>query len=818
MMSRDRINKAYVRVDKTAYKRHAYSGQRRSWKQVRAGLRRIYGEEYLSRRKAWRSGETKEPVNEENVLNNSEITQNKLRTYARVKPKIRIEATYSAPSTSTAAAEPVVEPLEINWPEADPEIETFQLTMENVPNECLSGISGYRIVDLRHVIQWAFLMERHRNECECSQIEFVREQPDGFRSQLIFKCSMCDKTWKHCTESSDKINTAFVWATVTSGSYYTQAAHITSLMDIPTMSPRKFHCIEKKLGRVWFEHLTEEIKTAGEQERSIAIQKGDLSSDGVPFVTVYVDGGWLKRSYGHNFDSPSGMACIIGKETKKCLYLGVRNKYCYTCQFYERRNMDKKEHNCCKNFTGPSTAMESEIIVEGFQKSIEQHQLRYLSFIGDGDSSVFASLKEKVSYGNKIKKIECKNHVIKNYTSALYKILANTKLPLYGRNILKPKLIKLTLVARKIIMHSQSSAMAADLRNGPLHVFGVHENCKDYYCNVKTSANESEKKDENLVDSLKNTAPEVWALIYAANEKIALKAGRLSNETTNVAENFMSVINKFNCGKRISLGRGGSYQRRVHVAGLSLASGHKWHETAWKKQTKQSPGTHFKKYIKQKQQSRIRQQSSTRKRLFAPREKTHPDKHYGPEACDPIDIDEALLRIQCEERLAEFQKSPEDIALIEMSTVGQHENDLYTAHRCDRLTASQFGMVCKRRTTTPCHNHVKDILYKKNICTNDMLYGQQHEIVAKTMFMQQYNKIVRPAGLFIDEEFGCLAGSPDGIIENERAVVEIKCFPSLARKNQSIEAAALEKKNFALKLDNNVLVMNKKHDYYYQVN
>ncbi|CAG4924392.1 unnamed protein product [Colias eurytheme] len=70
-------------------------------------------------------------------------------------------------------------------------------------------------------------------------------------------------------------------------------------------------------------------------------------------------------------------------------------------------------------------------------------------------------------------------------------------------------------------------------------------------------------------------------------------------------------------------------------------------------------------------------------------------------------------------------------------------------------------MVCKRRTTTPCHNHVKDILYKKNICTKDMLYGQQYENVAKSMFMQQYNKIVRPSGLFIDEEFGFLAGSPD---------------------------------------------------------
>lgn len=69
------------------------------------------------------------------------------------------------------------------------------------------------------------------------------------------------------------------------------------------------------------------------------------------------------------------------------------------------------------------------------------------------------------------------------------------------------------------------------------------------------------------MENLKKTAPEVWALIYAANERIALKAGRLSNETTNIAENFMSVINKYNCGKRINFGRGGSYQRRVHIAG-----------------------------------------------------------------------------------------------------------------------------------------------------------------------------------------------------------------------------------------------------------
>lgn len=179
--------------------------------------------------------------------------------------------------------------------------------MERTSSDNLSGLVGYRIVDLKHVIQWAFQMEKHRQSCESSQIEYISEHRKGFHSLLTFKCSMCNKTWQQSTEKKQKSNTAFVWATVTAGSFYTQAAHITSLMDIPTMTGQTFRSIEKQLGNVWHEHLTEEIKKAGEQERSIAIGKGNVSTDGIPYITVYVDGGWLKRSYGHNFDSSSGM-------------------------------------------------------------------------------------------------------------------------------------------------------------------------------------------------------------------------------------------------------------------------------------------------------------------------------------------------------------------------------------------------------------------------------------------------------------------------------------------------------------------------------
>lgn len=83
----------------------------------------------------------------------------------------------------------------------------------------------------------------------------------------------------------------------------------------------------------------------------------------------------------------------------------VRNKYCYMCQYNDRKNIvGPKPHVCWKNYTGASTAMEADILVEGFQRSQEMHGLRYLSFIGDGDSSVYANLRENVSYGQKLKK------------------------------------------------------------------------------------------------------------------------------------------------------------------------------------------------------------------------------------------------------------------------------------------------------------------------------------------------------------------------------------------------------------------------------
>ena len=63
--------------------------------------------------------------------------------------------------------------------------------------------------------------------------------------------------------------------------------------------------------------------------------------------------------------------------------------------------------------------METDIILKGFLQSEEQHGLRYTQFIGDGDSSVYLALISGMPYGSFIKKLECANHVVKCYRTAL---------------------------------------------------------------------------------------------------------------------------------------------------------------------------------------------------------------------------------------------------------------------------------------------------------------------------------------------------------------------------------------------------------------
>ena len=72
------------------------------------------------------------------------------------------------------------------------------------------------------------------------------------------------------------------------------------------------------------------------------------------------------------------MGIIIGKETGKLLYMGVRNKYCSMCIHADKENKTPQEHDCYKNWDGPM------VTDQGFKEAESKYGLRYTTFIGDG--------------------------------------------------------------------------------------------------------------------------------------------------------------------------------------------------------------------------------------------------------------------------------------------------------------------------------------------------------------------------------------------------------------------------------------------------
>ena len=191
-----------------------------------------------------------------------------------------------------------------------------------------------------------------------------------------------------------------------------------AMMDVPGMHRRMFTEIEEFIGSEMTKQLAESIREAAEEEKMHAISTGCIHH-GIPAITVVVDSGWSKRSHKHSYNAKSGVAVIFGSYSKKLLFLGVRNKFCSVCATATNKKAEVPQHKCYRNWSGSSSSMESDIIAEGFSLSESMYGLRYMSVIGDGDSSVMTSIHQAVPYGIYVTKIQCANHACKAYRSRL---------------------------------------------------------------------------------------------------------------------------------------------------------------------------------------------------------------------------------------------------------------------------------------------------------------------------------------------------------------------------------------------------------------
>ncbi|KAK2703518.1 hypothetical protein QYM36_018047 [Artemia franciscana] len=173
--------------------------------------------------------------------------------------------------------------------------------------------------------------------------------------------------------------------------------------------------------------------------------------------------------------------------------------------------------------------MEQDMMVEDFVLSILIHGLRYLEFIGDGDSSVHQRLIERVTYGKEIVKNECSNHVTKNFTGDLFSLTKNKYQ--FSKILTKSCISSLTKNLRGTIKKGQEDGGSVDnlknlLRNVPSHVFGDHNKCSSG-CS----------KSGNVEGKLSRVPTIVGEAVNDKLQEVIRKAPSLLIEvTTNIAE------------------------------------------------------------------------------------------------------------------------------------------------------------------------------------------------------------------------------------------------------------------------------------------
>ncbi|XP_050306062.1 uncharacterized protein LOC126745672 isoform X2 [Anthonomus grandis grandis] len=698
-------------------------------------------------------------------------------------------------------------------------------------------IAGRRIFDVEYLFKQFLNGERHKPfDCTLVDMELIKEKRNGLYSEFTLKCKMCNVTKVISNEENKfqqlELNSSVVLSTISTGLGYSQINEVAASMNMPFMSYKTISSHHEKVGHLIRESAWKSMEEAAAEEARIATIEGEVDKDGIPCITVVTDGAWAKRSYNVNYDSSSGVACIVGYKTGKLLFLGIRNKFCSLCSWYENKKKDVPIHKCHKNWNGTSTSMEADIVLEGFKRSMELYNLKFTKMIGDGDSSVHRKLLQSKPYGNMlVQKVECRNHLLRNFAKKIREICnkkrsnsKNVPVPLALRKEVLNRFLRLRSAITKATTHriaedttmdQKIKLLRGDISNAPSHVFGEHARCKEINYFKCDNPNYT-----NLVPSMQTCG--IYEDILVALQRIIDNASSLIlNMDNNLAEHYNSIVSKFVGGKRINFCKRGSYEARCEAAALSFNSGGSYYEILHKTAIGTSPRSFTKRYIQRCKKIRLfyqtkrLQKTLISKKKNKKRKQTLPDKDYCPDAhYISLEINSDVFISRKKEILKDMKKSPEEIKHIENSTIGQASNPKWIQERSQRITASNFGKICKMRAkTSPC-GAIKTMLYGNFSGNNATRYGSESEARAILEFENEFNLKVSRCGIFIGEQEYYLAASPDGCI-NEHDLVEVKCPFSIT--NMTPTEAILSKKITFATLENNHLHLKKNHNYYYQV-
>ena len=226
------------------------------------------------------------------------------------------------------------------------------------------------------------------------------------------------------TRNSMEVNVRIVMAFREVGIGYEGIADFASCMNMhKPMTRSNYNKIIGNMHKAYVEVASDSMKAASEELKSF---------EGKSDVSVSFDGSWQKPGHA----SLNGIVSAISVSTGKVLDYEVKSKKCKSCDAHKNMDRNSNEYQvwkvdhdlvCTTNHTGSSGKMEVDGVLDIFKRSMEKNGLRYLSFIGDGDSSTFKTVSEAKPYGSDVlvEKKECVGHVQKRMGTRLRKLKAS---------------------------------------------------------------------------------------------------------------------------------------------------------------------------------------------------------------------------------------------------------------------------------------------------------------------------------------------------------------------------------------------------------
>lgn len=276
---------------------------------------------------------------------------------------------------------------------------------EEIEEEDVLG--GRRIVELSVL---AAKLEAGCKNCsaELKLSSCIGEIRYGLGSLLKISCSQCQETnniptgKRHGTNVWD-INTKLGAAALFCGQGEMIINNFLAALNIPTVTPVTFKRREREVGSSFEAVANETCNEALNEEKQ---RSQDADDNAVSF-----DAGWQTRGSGRNYASLTGHASMIGQKTGKVLSYAVRCKKCRICDQTSTTGTSlEKDHDCRKNWTKSSKAMESDMAIEMLH-DLKTRDFHVKNLIMDNDSTTLA--KAKLSFDPNIQKISDFNHTKK---------------------------------------------------------------------------------------------------------------------------------------------------------------------------------------------------------------------------------------------------------------------------------------------------------------------------------------------------------------------------------------------------------------------